>query len=217
MYYTIGDVFGSHQSMYKIRTRYSAEEQHFSNVDVLGVFVDNHDNARFLNRYSNNKTGLKQAEVFALTSRGISFTYYGTEQYYAGGNDPNNRESLWQDMNTNSDFYQMIAKINAQKKASNIFDQEQVERYVDDNFYAYSRGEFLVALTNSGSTQQRQVTYTPFSEGTVVCNIFYPTTDCQSVTNQGVNVYLLNGESKIYVPQSKLASSLFETPEVFLQ
>ena len=79
------------------------------------------------------------------------------------------------------------------------------------------RGEFLVALTNSGSTQQRQVTYTPFSEGTVVCNIFYPTTDCQSVTNQGVNVYLLNGESKIYVPQSKLASSLFETPEVFLQ
>jgi len=30
-----------------------------------------------------------------MTSRGISFTYYGTEQYYAGGNDPQNRESLW--------------------------------------------------------------------------------------------------------------------------
>ena len=95
MFYTISDVFGGSQSMYKIRNRYNAEEQHFSDIDALGVFVDNHDNARFLNRYSNNKTGIKQAQTFALTSRGIPFTYYGTEQYYAGGNDPQNRESLW--------------------------------------------------------------------------------------------------------------------------
>ena len=81
--------------MYKIKNRYDAEAYHFSDIDALGVFVDNHDNPRFLNRYSNNKTGLKQAEVFALTSRGIPFTYYATEQYYAGGADPKNRESLW--------------------------------------------------------------------------------------------------------------------------
>jgi alpha-amylase len=62
-------------------------------------------------------------------------------------------------------------------------------------------------LTNGGSTQQRQVTNSPFSNGTVVCNIFYPTTDCQTVNN-GVNVYLLNGESKIYVPKSNLALGL---------
>ena len=95
MYYTIGDVFGSSKSMYGIRNRYDEEAQHFSDIDALGVFVDNHDNARFLNRYGNNTNGLKQAEIFALTTRGIPFTYYGTEQYYAGGNDPNNRESLW--------------------------------------------------------------------------------------------------------------------------
>ena len=59
MYYTIADVFGSHQSMYKIRNRYNAEASYFSDIDALGVFVDNHDNPRFLNRYSNNKTGLK--------------------------------------------------------------------------------------------------------------------------------------------------------------
>ena len=95
MFYTISDVFGSHKSMTGIRNRYNEEGSHFSDIDALGVFVDNHDNARFLNRYSGNKTGLRQAEVFALTSRGIPFTYYATEQYYAGGNDPNNRESLW--------------------------------------------------------------------------------------------------------------------------
>jgi alpha-amylase len=59
MYYTISDVFGSGQSMTKIRNRYNAEASHFSDIDALGVFVDNHDNARFLHNHSNNKTGLK--------------------------------------------------------------------------------------------------------------------------------------------------------------
>lgn len=118
-------------------------------------------------------------------------------------------------MNTDSDFYQLIAKVNAQRKASEIWNEGYVERYVDDSFFAFSRGEFLVALTNNGSTQERQVTYHPFQDGDVVCNIFYPTTDCQTVSG-GVDVYLLNGESKIYVPQSKLATELF-SEQVFLQ
>ena len=95
MYYTISDVFGSSKSMYNIRDRYNQESQHFKDIDALGVFVDNHDNPRFLHNHGNNKTGLKQAVTFALTSRGIPFTYYGTEQFYAGAADPQNRESLW--------------------------------------------------------------------------------------------------------------------------
>ena len=152
MFYTISDVFGAHKSMYNIRTRYNDEASHFKDIDALGVFVDNHDNARFLSRYGGNKLGLKQATVFALTSRGIPFTYYGTEPYYAGGNDPKNRESLWQDMNTGSDLYKMIATVNAQRKASAIWNNAYVERYVDDSFFAFSRGKFLVALTNNSGT-----------------------------------------------------------------
>ena len=48
MFYTIKNVFGSGQSMFEIRSRYNEEEGHFKDVDALGVFVDNHDNARFL-------------------------------------------------------------------------------------------------------------------------------------------------------------------------
>jgi len=119
-------------------------------------------------------------------------------------------------MNTSSDFYEIIAKVNAQRKASEIWNHEQVERYADDSFFAFSRGAFLVALTNNGGTQQRQVTYSPFNDGEMVCNIFYPTTDCQKVSN-GVNVYLANGESKIYVPQSMLSAELFKEAAEFLQ
>ena len=112
MYYTIKDVFGSGQSMFNIRNRFNEEDGKFKDVDALGIFVDNHDNARFLNQFS-NKQGFRSALVFALTGRGIPFYYYGSEQEYAGGNDPNNRESLWQDMNTSSQNYQLTAKVNS--------------------------------------------------------------------------------------------------------
>ena len=106
-------------------------------------------------------------------------------------------------------MYQLIHKVNAQRKKSSVWNYSYVERYVDDTFFAFSRGEFLVALTNNSTNQTRQVTYSPFANGTVVCNIFNPTTDCQT-TNNGVNVYLANGESKIYVPKANLAYFLAE-------
>lgn len=94
----------------------------------------------------------------------------------------------------------MIAKIHAQRKASEVWNQDYVERYVEDNFYAFSRGEFLVALTNQSNDKEIKVTFHPFNEGDTVCNIFNPTSDCQTVTKDGVDVYLKGGESKIYVP-----------------
>ena len=153
MYYTIMDVFGSGQSMYGIRTRYDAEAIVCSDVDALGVFVDNHDNPRFLNRFPFKDAQLRNATVFSLTTKGIPFVYYGTEQYYGGGADPANRESLWNDLNTASDLYIIIAKVNAQRKKSAIWNNAWVERYAAANFYSYSRGKFLVALTNVTSQQ----------------------------------------------------------------
>jgi len=111
MYYTIKDVFGSKKSMQNIKSRWEQEEPHFKDLDSLGIFVDNHDNARFLNQYNDN-TMFGNALIFAMTARGIPFYYYGSEQGYSGGNDPNNRESLWQDMDTESTLYKMTAQVN---------------------------------------------------------------------------------------------------------
>lgn len=55
MYYTINDVFGSGQFMGNIKTRYDAESKHFTDLSLLGLFVDNHDNARFLYNHSGKK------------------------------------------------------------------------------------------------------------------------------------------------------------------
>lgn len=76
------------------------------NIDMkqlayMANFLDNHDNARYLSwsgDWEKKKKVLKTGNVLALTSVGIPIVYYGTEQYFTGGNDPNNREVLWRNM-----------------------------------------------------------------------------------------------------------------------
>lgn len=84
--------------MHYISSRYQEEESHFKDIDALGLFVDNHDNARFLaqENYPGNKLGFLNALVFSMTGRGIPFFYYGSEFNYDGGKDPANRETFWE-------------------------------------------------------------------------------------------------------------------------
>eukprot|EP00755_Sulcionema_specki_P024869 Sspe_Gene.15400::Locus_5356_Transcript_1_1_Confidence_1.000_Length_1450::g.15400::m.15400/K01176/AMY, amyA, malS; alpha-amylase len=200
MYYTIRDVWEHGKSMRGITGRYQEEGSTFIDLSALGVFVDNHDNARFLNG-NNNQQLFKGALTFSLLSTGIPVVYYGDEQGFGGGNDPNNRETLWTNLNPESDLYKYLATVITARKQYRVWEQQQVERWADDTFYAFSRGNFLVALTNQVSSQNRDITYLPFSEGTTVCNVFYPTTDCQTVSGGKLSVYLENGEAKIYVPK----------------
>jgi glycosidase len=62
---------------------------------ALVNFIDNHDVARFLYFANNDKEALRNALVLLMTEEGIPCLYYGTEQDFAGGNDPANREVLW--------------------------------------------------------------------------------------------------------------------------
>jgi len=104
-------------------------------------------------------------------------------------------------MDRRSDMYSFLGKINAARKKLQIWSQPQVERYVDNQFYAYSRGKMLIAITNQvGGEVKRFISYHPFSNGEVICNIFYPDSDCITVSG-GFNVFLENGEVKIYIPK----------------
>jgi alpha-amylase len=88
MYHIIKDVFGERKdSMLKINSMFKREEKLFKNVDILGLFVDNHDMARFLSDHY-DPISFESALIFSLTARGIPFFYYGSEFGYSGGNDP---------------------------------------------------------------------------------------------------------------------------------
>lgn len=63
-------------------------------VFALVNFLDNHDVPRFLFE-KQDTAALRNALAFLLTTDGIPCIYYGTEQDYAGGVDPANREDLF--------------------------------------------------------------------------------------------------------------------------
>jgi alpha-amylase len=62
---------------------------------ALVNFMDNHDVARFLFSANGDREILRNALTLLMTEEGIPCLYYGTEQDFAGGNDPANREVLW--------------------------------------------------------------------------------------------------------------------------
>ena len=198
----------------------------FADISLLGTFVDNHDNPRFLSVQQDRKA-YEAAVTFVLMTQGIPIIYYGTEQWLEGTQDPANRAALWNyGYNNNTDMYVLIQTILKYRTSLKLWGEDQVERYLDDEFLAFTRGNALVLLTNQGSGKniQRTITYHPYAAGTKICNIFYAdNSDCVTIgggqegnalgrrrlggsaNTQGVGgisfgIYLANGESKIYVP-----------------
>ena len=173
------------------------ERNIFPAPEYTAVFVENHDNPRFLNK-CNDRAKFTNAVIFSLLWEGIPVFYYAGEQYYAGGEDPGNREPLWDNYNTQSILYGLLGKTNALRKRVNIWNFKIVQRYADDNFYAFTRGNVLACFTNVLSLQ-RTITYHDFKVGDRLCNVLYDG-DCVSVTGSGIPI-TMGDYPKVYVKQ----------------
>ena len=173
------------------------ERNIFPAPEYAAVFVENHDNPRWLNE-CNDRSKFTNAVIFSLLWEGIPVFYYAGEQYYSGGADPNNREPLWDNYNTNSQLYILLGKINALRKSVNIWNYGIVQRWADDNFYAFTRGNVLACFTNVNSLQ-RTITYHDFNVGDKLCNVLYDG-DCVTVTNEGIPINM-GDYPKVYLKQ----------------
>jgi alpha-amylase len=86
-------------------------------TQALVNFLDNHDVSRFLFEAQNDLPALRNALTLLFTEDGIPCLYYGTEQEFAGGNDPANREVLWNtNFATTGDTFRHIAKLTRLRK-----------------------------------------------------------------------------------------------------
>jgi len=100
----------------------------YESLDLMGNFVDNHDeNSRLANYCKFDNLRMQSALTWVMLSRGIPIIYYGTEQGLDGhqrgssmGQDAV-RESLWQThYNTNTWQYTHLAKLNRIRKQYHI-------------------------------------------------------------------------------------------------
>jgi alpha-amylase len=159
VYYPMNNFYQQKGSSQALVDMINTVSSTFPDPAALANFIDNHDNSRFLNQ-KNDQTLLKNALAFVILSRGIPILYYGTEQGYAGGADPANREDLWRsNFNTNSNLYQAIAKLTAARKsAGGLAGNDHTHLYVADTAYAWSRagGNLIVLTTNAGGSSNAQ-------------------------------------------------------------
>ena len=195
LYYAIkGSFCGNFR---RLESYWMNERNVFPAPEYTATFVENHDNERFLNQ-CNDRSKFTNAIIFSLLYEGVPVMYYAGEQYYAGGKDPNNREPLWDNYNTQSVLYQLVGKANKLRKSYNIWKYKVVQRYADDNFYAFTRGNVLACFTNTQSLQ-RTITYHEFSNGDRLCNILYDG-DCVTVSGGGIQINM-GDYPKVYVKQ----------------
>ncbi|KAF5658578.1 alpha-amylase [Fusarium heterosporum] len=125
----------------------------FDDPTVLGTFIDNHDNPRWLSQ-KNDQSLLKNALTFVILARGIPIVYYGTEQGYGGGADPANREDLWRsNFSTDSDLYQTISRLSKARSAvGGLAADDQKYLMSKDSALVWSRadGDLIVLTLNRG-------------------------------------------------------------------
>lgn len=183
MYNTIQDVFKKQEATDKISERVENLTHYASNSkNRLVTFIDNHDVSRFLNNYPNPATEyyphLKLSYFFISTFPGIPCLYYGTEQGFDGGFDPNNpvdwhRENMWfgkwhshpsspsygYSFNENHELYLFIKDVN-EKIDENIWlktaEFTELKSETTPGIYAFSRhvgdSEAIVVINNSNDT-----------------------------------------------------------------
>jgi alpha-amylase len=101
-------------------------------------------------------------------------------------------------MDRNSDMYKYIRTLVTFRINQSLWTKPQVQRYSDDNFYAFTRGNILALFTNTDNFLQRTITYHSFSEGTKLCNILDMSGDCVYVRNGQIPI-TITGEMKVYL------------------
>ena len=121
LFFTLRDVFANKNSMYELQNVNQQYISNFADLNLMGTFIDNHDNERFLNIQSDLSL-YRNALVYVLFSSGVPIIYYGTEQGFNGGKDPNNRECLWPTQyNTQATLYEFLSTVINYRKQAQIW------------------------------------------------------------------------------------------------
>lgn len=137
-------------------------EVNFKNPELNGIFIDNHDNKRFVtNAGKNGDKYLKLALAFELTYPSIPVIYYGTEIGMEGGDDPDNRQDMWWNNAKKSailDSYKKLVEIRNSAAALKTKDIKILDYQADYITYQRGTGKNSVIVAFNISDKPVQIT-----------------------------------------------------------
>ncbi|MGC4114216.1 MAG: alpha-amylase family glycosyl hydrolase [Myxococcales bacterium] len=228
--YTIENVFKGIAPTKALADNLAGRRVNFSNTPSKGIglsaqqsivnFLDNHDTPRFL--YGGAKREqLHGALSYLFFEEGIPNVFYGTEQEYAGGNDPANREDLSKSgFSTETPTFQWIAKLAKVRKAYSPLRRGTMEfKYVtehkgeeeDAGMLAFERADenfTALVVINAGSVHSArtslggQAMKTSFAAGTRLVDVMGSAAEAMVVGENGaVSVEAAPLQSLVLVPE----------------
>ena len=206
MFFQLRNVYASQQSFTELQNLNDAMPSKFSDTSLLGSFIGNHDNPRFLNA-RNDRAAYRNAILHTLFNPGIPIIYYGSEQGFDGGNDPQCREIMWPSgFDTSNDIYTFLKSAVAARKSAKAWTLDYPKyHFASDVMGMFSRGsDLLVATTNVGSNggdlSQSINLDGLVPDGTQYCDAL-GSGFCASVNGGQISLTLHNGEPLLLARQ----------------
>lgn len=161
-----------------------AKDYLYTNPEILVTLLGGHDDGRFMSENGATIAGLKLANAFLLTTRGVPQLYYGDEIAMEGGDEPTTRRDFpggfpgdsrnaFNAAGRTKDEQQLFEYIrlliSLRRELEPLRTGELVNLYVAEQQYAYARksrsGSVVVVLNNASDAAEME-----FDVSSVVSN-----------------------------------------------
>ncbi len=196
-----------------------AKDYLYSNPDILVTLLGGHDDGRFMSEKGATIAGLKLANAFVLTTRGVPQLYYGDEIAMTGADEPttrgdfpggfpgDRRNAFTRDGRTSEqeDLFQYIRKlVRLHAELAPLKRGSLVNLFVAEQQYAYARtlpGSSVIVVLNNDkkpATIEFDVANAVMANGTILADRLGATADTQ-VTAGKLKVSMPERAAAIFV------------------
>ncbi|KAG8900223.1 hypothetical protein FRC00_013880, partial [Tulasnella sp. 408] len=181
-------------NMSSLVDQFNIARRKFTDVGVLGNFLENHDLPRW-NSFSVDIQSMFNAMTFNFMSDGIPVHYYGQEQRFNGAGDPVNREPLWPSQYNQGDAYKYMGMLNQVRNYLIQADDDWLHQPAEiishtDEALFLAKGYVITVVTNIGSPP-KNASASMIGSGFSPNQVMIDTVTCQQVIvgSQG-SIYL---------------------------
>jgi glycosidase len=166
LFYPIRDAFAAGKNLDEV-PKTLAKDYLYTNPNILVTLLGGHDDGRFMSEPGATIAGLKLANAFVLTTRGVPQLYYGDEIAMTGPDEPSTRSdfpggfpgdkqnAFSKDERTGeeADLFEFIRKLTRlHTELEPLKRGALINLYVSEQQYAYARktksGVVLIAINN---------------------------------------------------------------------
>ena len=141
-----------------------ARDYLYNDPEILVTLLGGHDDGRFMSEKGATIEGLKLANAFLLTTRGVPQLYYGDEIAMTGPDEPTTRRDFPVEAFTAAGrtkeqqelFGYIRDLIQLRKEEASLSSAPLVNLYVSEQQYAYRRGKVIVVINNGNEQAEVQ-------------------------------------------------------------